>query len=349
MKTSFISTYAVNDSMRLHMMRMQKEITKLEAEVVTGRVADAGLELGARTGHAVSLERDVDRLKGIIDSNSLAGARLAATQNGLQSLSDLAQRFLSTMSGAVSGAVEPEISKTDAESLITSMTAVLNSSLNGENLFAGVNTDVRPINDFFAAGSPARAAIETAFQTQFGFAMTDPAASTVDGAAMANFLTTVIEPQFMGTDWTTNWSNASDETITARITLTDTTSASVTANTDGVRQLAMAAAAVAVFLDGNLNANARKAVLEFATAKTGQSVSSLGQTQAETGIIEQRISAASERLQMQIDIFRGKISDLVEIDPYEASTRVSTLMTQLETAYTLTSRIRQLSLVHYLP
>jgi len=252
------------------------------------------------------------------------------------------------MTAAISGAVEPSISKSSAQSLITTMTGVLNASLDGEYLFAGTNTDVRPVNDFFATGSPAQAAMETAFQTHFGFASTDPAAAAIDATQMSDFLNNVIEPQFMGSDWATNWSNASDETITARITLTETTSTSASANVDGVRQLAMAGAAVAFFLGGSLGESAQNAVLEFATSKAGQAVASLAEIQAHTGIAEQRISSASARLQMQIDIFKGKVSDLVEIDPYEASTRVSTLLSQIETAYTLTNRLRQLSLVNYL-
>ena len=84
------------------------------------------------------------------------------------------------------------------------------------------------------------------------------------------------------------------------------------------------------------------------TPKVGQATVSIARVQAQAGIIEQRVATASDRLQMQIDIFRGKVSDLVEIDPYEASTRVSNLLSQIETAYTLTSRLRQLSLVNYL-
>jgi len=350
MKTSFISSLGVADSVRTHLMRMQTEISKLEKEVVTGRVADTGLALGARTGQSVSLERDIDRLGGIITSNALVGARLSATQSGLKSLSDLAQQFLSTMTAAVAGAVDPEISKADAKTLVTTMTGVLNASLNGENIFAGVNTDVRPINDFFAAGSPAQAAMASAFQTHFGFAHTDPAAGAVDAAQITDFLNNVIEPMFMGADWTgaMNWSEATDETISARITLTETTQASVSANTDGVRQLAMAGAVVAFFLDGELGEIAQDAVIRFSASKVGQATVSIARVQAQAGIIEQRVAAASDRLQMQIDIFRGKVSDLVEIDPYEASTRVSNLLSQIETAYTLTSRLRQLSLVNYL-
>ena len=349
MKTTFISSYNTNQAVRTQLMKMQAELIKVEREVVTGRVADAGLELGSRTGHSISLQRDVERLRGIIDSNALASSRLEATQHGLQTLADLAQRYLGTMTAASSGAVEPEIALSEAQTAVTTITGVLNASLNGENLFAGVNTDVVPINDFFAAGSPARTAMETAFSTHFGFSHTAPAASAIDAAAMQTFLTTVIEPQFMGADWTTNWSNASDDTITARITLNETSSASVSGNIEGARKLMMAAASVTVFFDGNLNANARRSVMEHASSMTGQAVSSISQVQAQTGIVEQRLTGASERLQMQINIFEGKISDLEGVDPYDASTRVSTLLAQIETAYTLTSRIRQLSLVRYLP
>lgn len=348
MKTSFVSSQGIADSVRSHLMRMQAEITKLEKEVVSGRVADSGLALGARTGQSVSLERDIDRLGGIVDSNALASSRLSATQSGLESLTELAQNFLKTMTAAVSDAVDPSISKSEAATLVTTMTGVLNSNLNGENLFAGVNTDVVPINDFFAAGSPAQAAMANAFQTYFGFAYTDPAANTVDATQMGDFLANVIEPQFMGADWTTNWSNATDETITARISLTESTSASVSANVDGVRQLAMAGATVAFFFGGNLNSDAQNAVLKFATSKAGEANANIALVASQTGIIEQRISDASDRLQKQIDIFKGKVSNLVEIDPYEASTRVSTLLSQIETAYTLTNRLRQLSLVNYL-
>lgn len=348
MKTTFISSYNTNQSVRTHLMKMQAELIKVEREVVTGRVADAGLELGSRTGQSISMQRDVQRLNTLIDSNALATSRLEATQLGLQSLSDHAQKYLSIMTAASSGAVGASISVSEASTTITTITGVLNSAMNGENLFAGVNTDVKPINDF-APGSAARTAMETAFVTHFGFAHTAPAASGIDKASMETFLTTVIEPQFMGTDWTTNWSNATDETITARITLSETTSASVSANHDGIRRLMMSAATVAVFMEGNLNGNATQAVMEHSASQVGQSISALGEVQAQTGIVEQRITTASERLQMQINIFEGKISDLEGVDAYEASTRVSTLLSQIETAYTLTSRIRQLSLVRYLP
>jgi hypothetical protein len=56
MKTTFISSRAITDANRYHMMRMQIELNKLEKEIVTGRAADTGIHLGSRAGQSVSLE-----------------------------------------------------------------------------------------------------------------------------------------------------------------------------------------------------------------------------------------------------------------------------------------------------
>ena len=54
-------------------------------------------------------------------------------------------------------------------------------------------------------------------------------------------------------------------------------------------------------------------------------------------------------MSIQIDIMTNHIGVLEGVDPYEASTRVSALLTQVETAYAMTARIQKLSLLKYLP
>lgn len=349
MKTSFISTSTLSQSTRYQITRMQADLVKAEKEVVTQRVADTGIHLGGRTGQAVALERDVARLKGIIDTNGLAAARMTSTQDGLKSLSDIASNLLSTLTAAAGGSVEGTIVRTEALGSIASMTSILNASLNGEYLFAGVNTDVKPIAEFGATGSPARAAMENAFTTHFGFSHTDPQAAGISATDLSDFLTNVLEPQFMGSDWSTNWSGASDQTIVSRITLNDTENTSISANENGVKRMALAAAAVGVFFEGAISTGARAAVAKYSASVMGQATADLAQAQARLGVVEQRVISAKERLSMQVDVFKGTLNDLVGIDPYEASSRVSNLLTQIETSYTLTSRIRQLSLVRFLP
>lgn len=349
MKTSFISSYATSQSVRYQMTRMQADLIKAEKEVVTGRVADPGLHLGARTGQSLSVQREMGRLKGIIDTNAIAAARMSSTQSNLTALGEQAEKFLSTLVASSAGTVGPAITRTDAVTTLDAITGILNTNLNGENLFAGVNTDVRPINDFSAPGSPNRAAFEAAFATHFGFAHTDPETADITGAEMRDFLENVVEPYFLGAGWEADWSHATDEPILSRITLNETAHTSVSANIDGIRRLAMATATVAVLFEGTLGTEARSQVLEHASGMVGLATANLTQKQAELGIVENRVTVASERLNTQINIFELTLYDMEGVDAYEASTRVSLLLAQIETSYTLTSRMRQLSLVRYLP
>ena len=115
-----------------------------------------------------------------------------------------------------------------------------------------------------------------------------------------------------------------------------------------MRKLAMAAALVTDMFNSNVSAIARKAVLTRAVSLVGESMSDLANLASSTGIVENRVKNASDRIGMQVDLFQRNIQQLEGVDPYEASTRVTSLLQQIETSYALTARIQQLSLAKYL-
>ena len=342
MKVSFVSSQAITQALRYQTSRLQADLVKANKEVGTLRVADAGLALGARTGISVSLNREIDRLKGLIDSNKLAATRLETTQLGLKDLSDAATDLLGDYSTGLTGVVDPSIVRQQAEKVLATMASVLNGNVMGENIYAGINTDVQPFRDFLDPASPNRVAFDTAFAA-YPFADT----ANITKAEMEAFLTSV-EPQFLGAGWQGTWSQATDQQITSRITLTETAQTSVSANAPGFRKLAMATAIVAATLDDTLSKEARTAVINRGIALLGEAITDLGNQQSHTGITEQRLDKANERLTMQINLFSGTIQDLEGVDEYEAATRVTNLRTQIEISYSLTSSMRQLSLLNYL-
>ena len=173
-------------------------------------------------------------------------------------------------------------------------------------------------------------------------------AASITAAQMDAFITTTLEPQFLGSGWQTNWSNASDERIVSRIALNETTETSVSANNDGVKKLAMAAAAIADLFASNLSDAARKQLVTRAVGMVGEATGSLADQQSQTGITEKRVTDASSRIKMQADLFERHIVEMEGVDPYEASTRVADLLSHIETSYALTARIQQLSLLRFL-
>lgn len=347
MKVSFVSSQAISQAMRYQTSRLQSDLVKATKEMSTLRVADTGLALGARSSISVSLHREIDRLNGIIDSNELAATRLRSTQIGLQELTDAASDLLANYSTALSDAVDPTIIQQQAEKVLALMSSVLNTNLNGENIFAGINTDVRPINDFLDPASPNRAAFDASFAAHFGFAAYDPAAADIASADMEAFLATV-ESQFMGAAWNPAWSQATDQTITSRITLTETAQTSVSANIPGFRKLAMAAATVAATFSGPLGDEGRAAVIGQGVRLLGEAITDLANQQGYTGVTEQRLKQASERMTTQIDLFTNSIQDLEGVDEFEAAAKVTNLQTQLEISYSLTASMQRMSLLNYL-
>jgi len=348
MKVSFVSSQAISQAMRYQMARMQTDLVKANKEMVTLRVADPGLALGGRTGISVSLHREIERLNGLIDSNALATSRLDSIQVGLRQLTEATGDLLAAFTTAYSGASDPKIAKQEAEAVLATLTSVLNGNLNGEHLYAGINTDVKPLANFLDPTSQNRIEFEQAFVTAFGFAPDHPDAEFIDAADMKDFLDNVIEPQIVGAGWEAYWSTATDQEITSRITLTETAQTSVSANIPGFRKLAMAAATIAATFGGPMGNGARDAALDKAIALLGEVVNDLGSQQGYTGITQQRIERANERMSMQIDLFKISLNNLEGVNEYEVATRVSGLMAQLEISYSLTARMQQLSLLKFL-
>ncbi|UVK50834.1 flagellar hook-associated family protein [Mesorhizobium sp. AR02] len=343
-----VSSAALSNAMRYQQMRMQADLVKATKESSTGKVADVGLALGGRTAQSVTFQRDLDRLNVIVDSNGLVAARLSSTQTSLGQLSSVAQTFLSSLTTASSGDNSDSLTQSTGQTTIQQLTSILNTSVNGEYLFAGTNTDVKPINDFTAAGSPAKAAFDASFVAKFGFTPNDPAAANITAAQMDDFITNDVTPQFLGAGWQTNMSNATDQQIVSRIALNETTGTSTSANSDGIKKLAMAAAMVSSLMSTNISQAAKDSIVSHSQTLVGEALSGIAQVQSETGIVQKRVSDASDRMKTQIDLFERHILDLEAVDPATAATKVADLTQHIETSFALTARLQQLSLLKYL-
>ncbi len=187
MKTTFISTQAVSSATRLSIMKMQAELAKNSKELGSGRWADVGLELGNKTGRTVSLRQDFARLDSIEDTNGLVSSRLDGSQAALEGVLKMAQDFSASLIGVRTGDTGADVIQDEAKNNLQALIASLNTSIDGEYLFAGIDTDVRPVTDYFATpitpGTGPKAAVDDAFLTAFGIAQNDPAAVNITPAA----------------------------------------------------------------------------------------------------------------------------------------------------------------------
>jgi flagellar hook-associated protein 3 FlgL len=210
-------------------------------------------------------------------------------------------------------------------------------------------TQIAPLKDGFAAGSSAaRAAIDTAFQSTFGFAASDPQAATISDSAMQSFLDGAFAAQFQDAGWKANWSNSSDANPAVCVSRGQTIHTDANANAPGVRKLAQAYAMMAAFGSAQLSGAARQLVARQAASLVSAGMSSLDKVAAGIGATQQRIDQANEAMTRQTNLIGSQIGALDNVDIAKVSVKINMITTQIQTAYSLTSRLRSLSLSQYL-
>jgi flagellar hook-associated protein 3 FlgL len=349
MKTSLVSTLGISTAVRLSILKSQSALVSAQKEVATGRHADVGLTLGHRAGGAVSVRQEHARLNTIVDANKLTGSRLDATQAALGEIRETADDFLGALIAVRESTTGAQALQEQAARKLEGLIATLNSNMSGRNLFGGIASDVVPVSDYFAVPLAAnKQTVDNAFLAAFGMTQDDPGLETIAAADMQVFLDGDFAALFEEPQWSAGWSQASSENMQTRISPTEVLETSVNANEQAVRKLAMAYTMVADLGAGELNEAAFRAVAETATRLVSEAIHGITAMQGRVGSAQGRIEQVNERMSLQLDIFSREITGLENVDPFEAATRVTTLMTQLETGYALTARIQRLSILNYL-
>jgi flagellar hook-associated protein 3 FlgL len=165
---------------------------------------------------------------------------------------------------------------------------------------------------------------------------------------MTSFLNGQFSDLFSTTNWAANWSSASDTTMTNKISDSQTASTSVSANQDAFKQLTEAYTMVSSFAGQNLSTDTYQAVVSKAQSLVSSAINGLTDIQTSVGATQSAITSSNTQMSAQMTILDTQVGNLESTNAYNAATRVNNLQTQIETAYSLTSQLKQLSLVNYL-
>ena len=163
---------------------------------------------------------------------------------------------------------------------------------------------------------------------------------------MQTFLDTTFDAEFASPAWNTNWSTATDQTMTSRISTTEIVDTSVSAN-----QSASVSWRGLHHAERLRNANLSQATFQSVSTRRSASSATPSMTSrigGSVGTVQQRVTGATEKLKTQQDLFNNQVNAMEEVVPEEASVRVNNLQTQIEMALSLTARIQQISLINYL-
>lgn len=345
----FSSSGSLSDETRVSIMRLQARLIEAQKELGSGRHADVGLTLGASTGKVIAFRQELSFTQSILDSNGVVSTRLSGSQIALQSMSDLAQEFLNSLVNTKTSTGVADTTVQKAQAALRSFVDTGNATIDGQYIFSGVNSDVRPFDDYYAAlPSNNKQAFDAAFLAKFGITQSDPAVASISAADMTAFVANEAAAQFADPAWTTNWSSASDKNIKNRISRMEMAETSVNANDPAFRSIASAMVLVAESGFADLNDTARQVIIDKAIAQLGEGITGIAKLQSSLGIAEERVASSNTVMKLQKTLLTASIDDWEGVDATELSARMANLMTQIETAYAITSRLNNLSLLNYL-
>lgn len=341
--------------MRSTIQQAQIDLIKASYESTEGKYADIGASLGVTTAVSIDLNREILRMDSLISTNAIATERLESSQEALKQMEAAAQKIKEQLLIVQSSTDSSTLAATKATMTdsLDKFTSMANLAVAGEYVFSGINSDVKPLENYLEAGSAPKVAFDAAFLGYFGFPQTDATQTKnilPSGAApsMEDFLVNAVEPMFDGADWANNWSSATDETMTNRISKTEIVQTSASINADGMKKFALSAVVATELIGLNLSDQTRSKVVAKTMEYNNAAIAGINDQRTKLGLSEARVVKASESLAIQKDILKNNLVDVIEVDAYEAATRVKNLEALIETAYTLTARIQQLSLVNFL-
>lgn len=349
MKADTISSLVGREILRSAMARNQTSLADTLKEFSTGRHADVGKVLGGRVGGVLDMRNVVGTLTGLSNTNSVVKQRLDHIQSSFGALRDLGADFSESTIGVHKTGADRGLLVADAKARMGTLTDVLRTSTNGVFAFSGLNVSVPPIDDYLSdPPSAARAAVIAAFTTEFGFPPDDPQAVTITPAQMEAYIDGPFSALFEEPQWSANFSQATDEVMRDRISQHEEIDSSATVNDRGIRQIFFA---LTLAIDGGAE-NLRTDTFEVLATRIANTASEGGHniaaTQARVGVAEERLAQANERISLEKKTLEGRIGELEGVDAYEVADRLSLLMTRIESSYSVTARMQQLTLLNYL-
>lgn len=329
-----IGDLAQSHANRLANARLKSQLNRLGNQLTTGRLAAPRMTLSGDVAPLAAIERSLTAIDAYRTSTRETATFLDTAQTALGTLSSQLEDLGPLMLNAGIGGdpVQPDSVAAEARARFGTMVSALNASVAGRSVFAGSATGAAPLPD--------------------GEALLADIAAAVGSPASASDLLSALDAYFDpggGFD-TTGYQGATTPLAELRLTPRDSASYAITAADPEIRASLKAVAGAALLDMGVLDRlqDHRRIVLSTAGQASASAASDMAGLRADLGATQARADAALTRLTAEGASLEIARNDLIGIDPYQTATELQETQARLETLYTVTARLQNLSLAAYL-
>lgn len=334
MNVNSLGDLAQGYSLRSRNAELQTDLQRLSLELSSGQTSDVRGALAGNYSFLTDVDRKLSLMEGYGIATSEAQSFAAQTQAQLGGFNDLSAQLSSALISAgtsISGAPSNEISR-EAKNVFDSMVSALNGTFAGRSLFSGNATDRPAIVDSETLLNNLRTAITGASTPTDIF---DAAKVWFDDPT--GFTAT----SYLGSpDKLSPFSLSPDDKVQLDVRATD----------PAFRANLLTAAVAALSDDPGfaLSSSDQRQLFMMAGQEALVSRDAITGLQAQIGFAENRIESIKVRNTAESSSLTIARNTLLEADPFKTATQLEEVQFQLQSLYSVTVRMSQLSLINYL-
>lgn len=293
-----------------------------------------------------------------MDAVAAQAGRLGQMQGAMTQMRGIAQAVRDIALSAAGGnnRLAGEQVDTAARDALETLTGFLNASQSGRFLFAGTAMDVKPFVDPSEPGPSGIAPFDAVADLVAGFGPIATAADVdalLDGpdglaALFADTKDADADTVPDADTYSTSFYRGSAAPVRGRAGPEQEVAYGVTGADPAFRDLLMGLHALAALRLEDMPEAAYLHAADRGWRLVDRGIQGLLKLQGDMGVQEEALSRAQLQHETEIAILETRIVRMEEADPFDTSVRLSTLQSQLEATFAMTSRIARLSLVNYL-
>ncbi|WP_342845112.1 flagellin [Sulfitobacter sp. AS59] len=331
MKSMSIGDLAQSFVLRHRNSDLKQQMARLTQELTTGQVADVRHAVKGNYSYLTEVERSLDVLNGykmVTAEASIFASNIQTTLGRYQEVGEqLANSLVVSSIGATSGGIGEE-----AKATVDTLVSVLNTRSAGRSIFGGTATDRSPTETSAVLLSELTTAMAGA---------TNPADMFTAAEAWFNSPTGYDLAFYQG---------GSTALSDVRISGTEQVSFDIRATDPDLKKTLLFASVAAVADDPAFGLDEKQIteVYNRAGASLLGASDSLTSLRANVGVLEAQIDRTATRNAAEMSAMEYEKSALLQVDPYEAATKLEEVQFQLQSIYSVTVRMSKLSLANFL-
>jgi len=323
--------------LRHHTSNTKAQLQRLTGELSSGRKADLGDAVAGDFRALAGIEHSLKALKAYhmaaVEAGMLAGTVQTALESFQSAASDVSFKLLAA--GTNGNAIQVRTSASEARRALFTAASALNVQTGDRFLLSGAATDQKPVS----GGQDILDALTIAISGQ------------TSAAGVTSAITAWFDAPSGGGGYVDIAYDGSQQPLTPlRIGQDASASLSLSAADPNLREVLKGLAIGAIVAEGAL---AGDPVGQARLVKTaGQTLiaadGNLTAVRADVGLVEAQVADALTRNGAEASALEITRNGIIVADPYGTASDIEAVSTQLQTMYTLTARLSQLTLANYL-